>query len=574
MGLRHVGEDEHRLMTSFSQDATSSSEDLPLLRQIVAHLRLLVRHERKILSILLLYAAAVGFLSLIVPLTVQELITTFAFAVQPIMLLTLATIMVCILLFVGVFRVLQFFAMDILERRIFVRVTLALAQQLPRFQERFFNTEQASRFFETVLMQRALSSLLIDLTNVFVGGVIGMTVLVFYHPSFLAFNVLLVVAGAAVVWLGHGGLSATLHMSEAKYDTFHWVQEVANNLLHFKATSSAPLILRKADALAGAYVAARQSRFRILVRQYIGSVVFQAVAHAGMLGTAGWLLAIDELTLGQFVAAEVIVATLLLSFNSVTKRMYVVFYFFTSLVELGRLFTLPQDVVPRRPIPLDLQGPRAQGLALACEHASLALDSSEIFHDVTVEAPPGKKMAIICESEIGRHLLARKLAGLDSPVTGIVRYNGIDVHDLDSETINAARGLILGWRLSLFEGTLEENLTMGRAGITAEDLQWALQFVEMEDEIASLPLGLSTTVGQGAKELPPSQRLRLLIARAIVIRPPLLILDGVLALHEIQPAIREALLDRLCSKEQPWSLIIVTTSPTIKAYVEDCLPAS
>ncbi len=560
-------------MTTSSPGSTPSSEVLPLLRQTFAHLGLLVSHERRILSILLLYAMAVGFLSLVIPITVQELITTFAFAVQPIMVVTLMTIMAGILLFVGAFRVLQFYAMDILERRIFVRVTLALAQQLPRFQERFFKTEQASRFFETVLMQRALSALLIDLTNVLIGGVIGMTVLAFYHPYFLAFNVLLIVGGASVVWLGHGGLSATLHMSEAKYDTFHWVQEVADNLLHFKATSSAPLILRKADALAEAYVAARQSRFRILVRQYIGAVVLQAVAHAGVLGTAGWLLAIDEITLGQFVAAEVIVATLLLNFDSVVKRMYVVFYFLTALVELGRLFTLPQDV-RRRSVPFDLPDLRTHGLTLTCDHASLSLDSSEIFHDVTVEVPPGENIALICESEVGRHLLARKLAGLESPVGGIVRYNGIDVHDLDSETINAARGLILVWRASLFEGTLEENMTMGRTGISAEDLQWALRFVEMEEEIATLPLGLSTPVGQGTKELPPSQRLRLLIARGIVTRPPLLILDGMLALHEIQPAIREAIWERLCSTEQSWSLIIVTTSPTIKAYVEHCLPVT
>ena len=152
-----------------------------------------------------------------------------------------------------------------------------------------------------------------------------MTLLALYHPYFVIFDVVLLGSVVLIGILGKGGLRATLSMSEAKYSVFHWFQEVADNLLHFKATNSSPFILRNADALAADYVYARQSRFRILVRQYIGSLVLQVVLHTGLLGTAGWLLSQGELTLGQLVAAEVIVASLLLNLDSVVKRMYVVF---------------------------------------------------------------------------------------------------------------------------------------------------------------------------------------------------------------------------------------------------------
>ena len=289
------------------------SQHLPLLRENLERLGLFMRHERTLLWTIVTYAAAVGIFSLIIPITVQELVNTFAFSVSPVMVVTLVGIMAVILSFVGVFRVLQFYATDILERRVFVRVSLALAQVLPRFKEASFRTDSISRFFETVFMQRALANLFVDFTNVLVGGLIGMTLLALYHPFFLIFDVVLLGSALLIGFLGKGGLRTTLQMSEAKYDAFHWFQEVADNLLHFKDTKSSALVLQKTDEMVTAYVKARKSRFAVLVRQYIGSLTVQVVLHTGLLGTAGWLLSQGELTLGQLVAAEVIVASLLLS---------------------------------------------------------------------------------------------------------------------------------------------------------------------------------------------------------------------------------------------------------------------
>jgi len=316
------------------------NQPVPVLRETLDRLGLFLRQERSILLAILTYAIAVGVFSLIIPLTVQELVNTFAFSVSPVMVVTIVGIMAVILFFVGIFRVLQFYATDVLERRIFVRVTLALAQILPRYQKETFRSDAISRFFETVFLQRALSSICVDLVNVLVGGVVGMALLALYHPYFVIFDLVLVGAVALIGILGKGGLRTTLHMSEAKYGVFHWFQEVADNLLHFKTVSASDLILRNADRLATTYVQARQSRFGVLLRQYIGSLTLQVILHTGLLGTAGWLLSQGELTLGQLVAAEVIIASLLLNVDSVVKSAYVVFYFFTALTELDHLFSL------------------------------------------------------------------------------------------------------------------------------------------------------------------------------------------------------------------------------------------
>lgn len=537
----------------------------PLLREVLDQLGSFLKQERTILWGLLTYAIVVGLFSLIVPLTVQELVNTFAFSVSPIMVVTLVGIMAGILLFVGIFRVLQFYATEILERRVFVRTTLALARILPRFKKGSFQVDAISRFFETVLLQRAVSSLLVDLINVLVGGIIGMTLLALYHPSFVIFDAVLVGSVVLMAILGNGGLRTTLHMSEAKYAVFHWFQEVADNLLHFKATNCSDLILINADSLATTYVKARESRFRVLVRQYLSSIVLQVFLHTGLLGTAGWLLSQGELTLGQLVAAEVIVASLLLNLESVVKRSYIVFYFFTALTELDHLFSLPQDTV-QQGSDLSLPHSSREGLHLTCSRLFFPRAGALGSHEVQFEAMPGDHWGIVCPTESVRYRVSLALGGLEPPHTGTVRYNGVDLLSLSAEEIAKQRGLVFGLDLTLFEGSVVENITMKREGIGSEDLLWALAVAQLDQELEEWPHGLETQVTEGGKDFTPSQRLRILIARAIIMRPSLLILDG--ALHEIPEDIREAIFHRLASKEMGWTLVVVTTDPNVKNFVE------
>ncbi|HET9960875.1 MAG TPA: ABC transporter ATP-binding protein, partial [Nitrospiraceae bacterium] len=311
-----------------------SSRQGSLFQAVIGHLGLLFSLERRILALVFSYSLAIGLFALIVPLTVQELVNTFAFSLQPVTIVTLAAVMVIGLLFVGAFRALQYYAVEVLERRIFARVALAMAHQLPRFRFQGFKPRYANYFFETILMQRAVSVLLVDLINVIVGGAVGMTILVFYHPYFLLFNAVLLLGFNVVFFLmSHGGLKADIDMSHAKYDTLHWLQEISYNLLHFKSTDSQALLIKKTDDLVSTYVGVRRTRFTILIRQYLGSLGWQAVVHSGLIATAGWLLSIGQLTIGQFVAAEVVVSGILLSFDGVVKRMGHIFYFLTATTE-------------------------------------------------------------------------------------------------------------------------------------------------------------------------------------------------------------------------------------------------
>jgi ABC-type bacteriocin/lantibiotic exporter with double-glycine peptidase domain len=551
--------------------ATEKPDSLPdtkdLVRATIARLSLLLKFEKKILAILVSYAMAIGVFSLIVPLTVQELVNTFAYALQPIMVITLTSVMAIVLLFMGSFRVLQLRAMEILIQRLYARIALGLTRQLPRFRDVGFSPKHANYFMEAELLPRALSAMLVDIINVTVGGAIGMTILVMYHPYFIVFNALLVCGFAAIITiLGRGGLRITMEVSRHNYATMNWLQDIANNLLHFKSTASMPLLLKKTDELVHAYVAARKTRSDILTgTQYKGSVIWQAFGHSGLIATAGWLLAIGQITLGQFVASEVIVGTLIINLDTVAKRMYAVYFVFTSLHELESLFSLPKDVEQGKLL-VPLPDPAAHGVRLTCKDVSFAYPNSPpAFKNFNVEVAPGEKVAVFSSTSTAKTTLARILAGLYTPTGGVIRYNGVDLRDLDMDSLNACRGLILDSQLTLFESTLEENITLGRS-VHYDDIRWALRFVELEEEVDAMPQGLRTPVQRGEREFTTSQILRLLVARAIVTRPQILVLDG--TLHSMLPAMRETILRRLCSKEEPWSVIFVSNDPSLTTHVD------
>ena len=537
-----------------------------LFQSVVGYIGLLLRLERRLLALVVSYSLAIGLFALIVPLTVQELTNTFAFAIQPVTIVTLAGVMIAALLFVGAFRSLQYYAVEVLERRLFARVAIGMAQQIPHLQVLGFKPRYANHFMETVFMQRALSVLLVDLINVVVGGAVGMTILVFYHPYFLLYNALLLAGFGIVFLLSHGGLKATIEMSHAKYDTLHWMQEISYNLLHFKATDSRAILMQRTDELVGKYVERRQTRFGILIRQYLGSVGWQAIAHGGLIATAAWLLSIGQLTLGQLVAAEVVVSGLLASFDEVVKRMGHIFYFMTGLSELDFVLSLPKDQESSG-LSVPLPDPTVHGIRLTCKDLTVHHPGvPAIFERFNVEVTPGEKIGIYASSTAAKTALARVLAGLEAPTNGLIRYNGVDLRHIDMSAINRCRGFMIDSQLTLFEGTIEDNIVLGRSYIPYSDVRWALRFAELEEDVDTLPQGLKTHIRAPGKILAPTHIMRILLARAVLARPQIMIFDG--TLHNQHPVLRETLLRRLCSKDEPWSVIFVSNDPNLTPHVD------
>ena len=539
-----------------------------VLRDIFTHLSTLLRLERSILGIIASYAVAIGFFLLCVPIAVQELVSTFSFAMEPRMIFTLALFVASSLTGVAAFRVLQARAVETLQQRIYTRIAIGFTRLLPRLRDDTFATPQAYRFMEADLLTRALVAMVADLFNVAVVGTIGVTMLILFHPFFLLYILMLILGFVGLLTLfGRGGFFITLEMSRLHYDIFGWIQNIAHNLPHLRAAGDSPYLLERTDALTRVYARIRQRRSDTLTgRQYKAAALWQVVGHSGLLITGGLLVVDGQLTVGQFAAAEVLVGNLLVNMDTLARRMVAMFFTFVSCREMAAVFSLPtEEDGAKEEVPAAQFG--ASGIRLTCRNLSYAgPDGAPIFQNVSLDIAPGEKVAVLCSTNNTKTALAKILAGLHPPATGFVRYNEMNLVEVKRDSISPVRGLVLDSHPTLLDGTLEDNITLGRPTIDYQDLQWALRFVELDHDIDALPQGLNTRVSSLETNLSMSQILRLLVARAIVIRPQLLIFDG--TLHNMLPATREVLLRRLCAKDEPWSVVFLSNDPNFVGHVD------
>ena len=539
-----------------------------VLRDIFAHLGILLKLERSILGIIASYAVAIGFFLLCVPIAVQELVSTFSFAMEPRMIFTLALFVASSLTGVAAFRVLQARAVETLQQRIYTRVAIAFTRLLPRLRDNTCAMPQAYRFMEADLLTRALVAMVADLFNVAVVGTIGMTMLILFHPYFVLYILVLILGFVGLLAMfGRGGFFITLDMSRLHYEIFGWIQNIARNLPHLRAAGDSPYLLERTDTLTRIYARIRQRRSDTLTgRQYKAAALWQVVGHSGLLITAGLLVVDGQLTVGQFAAAEVLVGNLLLNMDTLARRMVAMFFTFVSCREMAAVFSLPtEEDGAKQTLPATQFVD--SGIRLTCRNLSYtAQDGVPIFQNVALEVAPGETVSVLCGTNRAKTALAKVLAGLHPPSTGFVRYNAMNLAEVRRDSISRVRGLILDSHPTLLDGTLEDNITLGRPTIEYQDLQWALRFVELDNDIDSMPQGLNTPVSGGETYLSVSQILRLLVARAIVTRPRILIFDG--TLHNMLPATRELLLRRLCAKDERWSVIFVSNDPTFSTHVD------
>ena len=417
-------------------------------------------------------------------------------------------------------------------------------------------------------MTRALVAMVSDLFNVAVVGSVGMSLLVFFHPYFLLYNVILVTGFVFLLTVfGRGGFLITLEMSRLNYEIYHWMQNIAANLPHLRAVGQSPYLIKKTDELTKAYVRVRQRRSDLLTgRQYKAAALWQVVGHAGMIATAGMLVSAGQLTVGQFPAAELLAGQLLLHMDTLARRMVHMFFAFVSFRELNAFFTLPQDQSGSKTVvPVTHFG--LAGIKLQTRDLSFAYPGGQpLFEQFDLDVAAGEKVVVLCQTNMQKTALAKVLAGLLPPTAGVVRYNDVNLVEVALESIDRCRSLMLDSHPTLLEGTIEDNITLGRPSISYEDIQWVLQFVELDEEIDKMPEGLSTMVTGHANQFTTSQVLRLLLARAVVTRPYVLIVDG--TLHSMVPAVRDVILRRLCSKDEPWSVVFVSNDPTFTSHVD------
>jgi putative ABC transport system ATP-binding protein len=528
-------------------------------RSPFSRFRSLLRLELRDIATLALFAVVSGVMGLAAPLAVESLVNTVAWGTYLQPLLVLSFILFGFLGFAGFLRALQSVIAEVLQQRIFVRIVSDLAYRFARARREALDGEDAgelsNRYFDIMTIQKATALLLLDGMTIIIQTITGLVLLAFYHPFLLGFDLVLVFSMTVIVWaLGRGAVRSAIAESIVKYRIGHWMQDVLANPTAFHMHGGTEYATDHANRLTVEYLLARRSHFRVLLRQFAFAILLQAIASTVLLGVGGWLVVSGELTLGQLVASELVVTAIVSAFAKIGKSLESFYDLMAAVDKVGHLLDLSVEPLPQFCNPGE--GPaqvRWQNLTLT------SADPHQSISSFTIEG--GARVGITGGSGSGKSWLLEVLSGLRQPPQGFAEVAGLDVRVVDliagGSLVSLARGP------EIFHDTLVENIRLGRGWLSEGDLRAAMDMVGLWDEALQLSHGLDTMLQSGGYPLNNSQRARLMLARATVARPRVLLIDGVLEL--LSPTERLEIWNKLSEKSHPWTLLINTYDERILA---------
>ena len=475
----------------------------------------------------MVYGVAISLLSLATPISVQLLINSVAYTAMPAPLWTLAGLLLGLLLVVAGLSAMRFWMMALFERRLFARIVAEITVRAVHAQNPFFADQNRgdlfNRYFDLVIVQKAVPSLVIGAFTIILQSAVGLIVTSFYHPFFLAFNaiLLLVILAIWLIW-SRGSIRSAVALSHAKHDAARWLESVGGSNGFYKSSRHFDFAMDRSEAVTATYVDRHRRYFRYSFTQTVAFLLLYAFASAALLALGGTLILSGELSIGQLVAAELILGGVFYGVSQLGWYLDTLYDLVASAEELSLLYAIPQEsaVVAVGQSPGD-GAVRLDRVVIEGARFDFKLAAGE---QLVTRADGGAE-----------RLLAMVLKRHVIPERGLVTVGGADMATFDMYRLRS-EVMVLD-RPSIVEVTIREYLTLAAAASTSTVMLDALETVGLRDRIAGLPHGLDTPLAASGYPLSIGEVMALKLANALLVRPHVLML---VQLYDLIPTSRLA----------------------------------
>jgi len=513
--------------------------------------------EKKDVLQVFYYAIFAGLVNLSLPLGIQAIINLIQGAQVSTSWIVLVVLVTLGVAFVGLLQLMQIRIIENLQQKIFTRASFEFAYRFPKIKmdalRNYYPPELANRFFDTLTVQKSLAKILVDFPAALLQITFGLLLLSFYHPFFIIYGLLLVLLIYIVFkYTFQRGLETSLDESKNKYKVAHWIEEVARCIVSFKLSGKTSHAIDKNDALVSSYLDARESHFKILVIQFVQMIGFKVLVSAGLLLIGGLLVLNQEMNIGQFVAAEIIILLVISSVEKLILGLETFYDLLTSLEKLGQ-------VVDKELEPMGGEKPFEDGRGFFVELKDVSYKipdrEKKIIDGVNLEITPACTILLKGPSGSGKSTLLRLIAAILEPDEGQIFINEVSLKGVDLNYYRSHLGKSLPEE-SPFEGTILENLTFGDKSITMEEVYWALEKTKLISFVKEQPQGLNTVLYPEGKQIPFTVGKKLVLARSILRKPKLLLLKDPLDHFKSNEAIE--VMDFLTDPENGWALVVVS----------------
>lgn len=523
-------------------------------------LYLLLQSDGRAIQHIYIYALMSGLVALSLPLGIQAIVNLIQGGVVSTSWVVLVIIVVVGIAVVGILQMLQMRISETIQQKIFAKAAFDFATRLPRLSPKALSgkngPELANRFFDTMTVQKGLPKLLIEATAAALQILLGLLLLSFYHPFFIAFSLVLALMVLILVQsTGKPGFRTGAEESKYKYQVAFWLEQLAYHSKALKLSGSGnKLTLGTNNKLVNEYLDARESHFRIILKQFGLTVAYKVFIIGGLLAIGGWLVLEEAMNIGQFIAAEIIILLIVSSIDKLAQSIEVIYDVTIGLEKLAQVTDLELDSRQQEDVGYDSE----PGIAVHGHELTFGYADNTIVDDLSFHVAPSARVRISGGIGTGKSTLLNLMAGLLTPGSGHVRL-GDRLHAVHH--LEAAPGT-MGALMSedtIIAGTLRDNIQLNGTGhsTSEEDVIWAIEETGLTDYVNKLGTGLDTVLEADGKGLPSGIVKKILFARAIVTKPRLLLLDEPF-LHLDEESIARVC-HLLASRE--WTVIAVTNQP-------------
>ncbi|MGK0480908.1 MAG: putative ABC transport system ATP-binding protein [Planctomycetota bacterium] len=511
--------------------AAASGHDSEVLTNTQRLVRLMAP-ERGDVLVVLVFAIAIGIFTLALPIAVQAMVTSVMIGgtFQP--LISVTIFLAFALTFAAGFVVIQTWVVELLQRRLFVRAVADLAARLPRVEtsryDSGFGPERVNRFFDVITIQKAVAKMLTDVLGITLAIIVGLTALAFYHPFLLAFDVVLLAVIAVVVFSPlRRGEKTAVKESTAKYEVASWLQEIARNPLAFRTAGADAWIFERSDALSREWVGRRRLHFRTLFTHITSALALQVIASTTLLAIGGWLVIQNSLTLGQLVAAELIVSAVVVGVAKLGKSMETWYDLMAAVAKVGYLLDQPIESSHGEHHAHSGHDRDGRRVGARLELMDIQFDapaglSSLAQADFSIE--PGERVLVGGLDGGGRLAMVDLVWRLRQPTSGVIRLDGRDLRDLAPEFLR--REIAVVSKIEWVKGSVRENVSLGRPFVLNDDIRDALEATGLREVFAGFDGGLDAVIHPDSRGLSDDDLRRLMLARALAGDPGVLVIDA------------------------------------------------
>ncbi|WP_144669282.1 peptidase domain-containing ABC transporter [Dokdonia sp. Hel_I_53] len=514
--------------------------------------------DKRDLKQILLYAIFAGLVALTLPLGIQAIINLIQGAQVSTSWIVLVVLVTLGVAFQGILQLMQVRILENIQQKIFTRSSFEFAYRFPKLKmselHNYYPPELANRFFDTLTVQKGLSKILLDFPAAILQIFFGLILLSFYHPFFIIYGFLLVLLVYLVFkFTARKGLDTSLSESKSKYMVAHWLQEVARSLISFKLSGRTKLAMDRNNYLTEKYLEARESHFRILVLQFIQMIGFKILVTAGLLIIGGLLVLNQQMNIGQFVAAEIIILLVISSVEKLITGLESFYDVLTSLEKIGQ-------VVDKKLEPQDGTNPfqNHSRLHIEMEDVSYARpEAGNILENFNLHINSKDRILIHGASGSGKTTLLKLLSGVIEPTNGVLYVNDYSFKGMKPNAYRSNIGQVLPEQ-NPFEGTILENISFGNEQITKERINEVIRIVGLQSFVRRQVNGLETILFPEGQQIPHTISKRILLARAIIHEPKLLLLKD--ALEHFETSEAYSIMEYLVHPDRNWALVVASNN--------------